>query len=310
VQPGVPGTRRGEDDAGASAAVIAVLAALLLVQDTAGRPSRPGSDFWSPVASVFVPGAGQYAGGWLRAGAGFTAAAGVGYALYFTGDRAAAQLSDLPRSPAGQQALAGLELATAAGFLSAYDAFHRALPSLGREGKYAFLVAHEPIGRVLSAPFDLRMLGRWTTWIDLAHTAIVTTALVLTETAPDKRYLPFHLHDGVFGTTLAYGAGTGEEAAFRGWLYPLLYQTLGRRAWLANGLQAAVFGGLHVPQADWFAADIAAWGFYEGWLTRRNGWSVRESAFQHFWYDTVIVAATFLTQGTRRVTLVFPSVRF
>jgi len=210
--------------------------------------------------------------------------------------------------PAGQQALAGLEVATASGFLSAYDAFHRALPSLQRAGKYTFLTAHESPGRVLLAPFDPHMLRRWTTWIDLAHTGIVTTILVLSETKPGKQYLPFRLHDGAFTTTLSYGAGTGEEALFRGWLYPLLYQNLGRRAWLANGIQATIFGSVHVPQAGAFAADIAAWGFYEGWLTRRNGWSARESVFHHFWYDVVITAATFLTQGSMRVRIVVPRV--
>jgi Type II CAAX prenyl endopeptidase Rce1-like len=284
--------------------VNALLVALLLVQDTAVipvRPPRAGSDFWLPFVSVFVPGAGQYAEGSPLVGAGFTSAAVVGYALYFTGDTSGAHLTDLPRRPAGQQALAGLEIATASGFLSAYDAFHRALPSLQREGKYTFITAHESPGRVLLAPFDPQMLRRWTTWIDLAHTGIVTTILVLSETKPGKQYLPFQPHDGVFTTTLAYGAGTGEEALFRGWLYPLVYQNLGQRAWLANGIQATIFGSLHVPQAGAFAADIAAWGFYEGWLTRRNGWSVRESVFHHFWYDVAITAATFLTQGPMSV---------
>jgi hypothetical protein len=53
-------------------------------------------------------------------------------------------------------------------------------------------------------------------------------------------------------------------------------------------VQAAVFGLLH-PDAEWFAAVIAGWAFYQGWLTRRNGWSVRESIFQHVWYDVVVI---------------------
>jgi Type II CAAX prenyl endopeptidase Rce1-like len=283
-----------------------LVVALLLVQDTGVGPVRPpraGSDFWLPFASLFVPGTGQYATGSPLVGARFTTAAVAGYALYFTGDAAGAQLTDLPRMPAGQRALVGLELANVSGFLSAYDAFHRALPNLQREGKYTFMTAHESPGRVLLAPFDPHLLRRWTTWIDLAHTGIVTTIFVLSETKAGKRYAPFRLHDGAFATSLAFGAGTGEEAAFRGWLYPLLYQNLGRRAWLANGIQATIFGGLHVPQAGVFAADIAAWGFYEGWLTRRNGWSVRESVFHHFWYDAVVIAATLLTQGARSVTI-------
>jgi len=292
--------------------VSALLVTLVLVQDSAaisGRPPRPGSDFWLPFASVFVPGTGQYAAGSPLVGAAFTGAAGVGYVLYFTGDTAAS-LTDLPRKPAGQQAIAGLEIATASGALSAYDAFHHALPRLQREGKYTFVTAHESPGRLLLAPFDPHMLRRWTTWIDLMHTGIVTALLVLSETQPGKQYVPFRLHDGTFTATIAYGAGTGEEALFRGWLYPLLYQKMGRRTWLANGIQATIFGSLHVPQAGAFAADIGAWALYEGWLTQRNGWNVRESVFHHFWYDTVVLTATFLTQGVGSVTVVFPTVRF
>jgi membrane protease YdiL (CAAX protease family) len=293
--------------------VSALVVALFLTQDTAAlhaRAPRGGDEVWMPLVSVVVPGVGQFAGGAPLVGAGFTGTAMVGYALYFTGDTTAADIADLPRTPAGQQALAGLEIATAAGFLSAYDAFHRALPILRQVGKYSFITAHESPGRLMLAPFDVHMLGRWTTWIDLAHTAIVTTALVVSETKAGKRYVPFRLHDGALTATLAYGAGTGEEAAFRGWLFPLFYQNLGRHVWLANGMHATIFGGLHVPQAGPFAVDIAVWGFYEGWLTRRNGWSVRESVFHHFWYDAIVLGATFLTQGVGSVTVVFPTVRF
>jgi hypothetical protein len=29
-------------------------------------------------------------------------------------------------------------------------------------------------------------------------------------------------------------------------------------------------------------------------LTRRNGWSIRESIFHHFWYDVLVASATLL----------------
>src|SRR6266511_517195 len=93
-------------------------------------------------------------------------------------------------------------------------------------------------------------------------------------TAPPAQYLPFQTRDGAFVAAFSYNAGVGEEALFRGWLYPMLYQHLGRRAWLANGLQAGAFGALHAPQAGAFALDIAGSALYEGWLTRRNGWSI------------------------------------
>ncbi len=267
---------------------------------------RGGADLGIPLASFFVPGLGQYLEGSWLAGAGFTGASVGGYALYVSGDAAA---GDLPRTAAGQRAFVGAGLMVTAGGLSAYDSFHRSLPSLQRAGKYGFATAHDPSGSLLLAPFDLRMLKRWTTWIDFAHTALVTVILVRTETEPGAQYLPFQTRDGAFVAAFSYNAGVGEEALFRGWLYPMLYQHLGRRAWLANGLQAGAFGALHAPQAGAFALDIAGSALYEGWLTRRNGWSIRESVFHHFWYDVAVGAATMLTQKSASVAVVVP-VRF
>jgi membrane protease YdiL (CAAX protease family) len=253
---------------------------------------------------------GQYLQHAPAAGVAFTGTAVAGYALFLSGDQDAATATDLPRTPAGQRAFIGAGLATTAGALSAYDSFHRSLAALQGQGKYRFVTSHDPPGSLLLAPFDVRMLKRWTTWVDLAYTGAVTLILVSTETAPGKQYLPFRTRDGAFVTALSYDAGVGEEALFRGWLYPVLHQNLGGRVWLSNGLQAAIFGGLHVPQAKSFALVIATWAFYEGWLTRRNGWSVRESVFHHFWYDVAVGAATLATQEQATVTIVFPAVRF
>jgi membrane protease YdiL (CAAX protease family) len=277
--------------------------------DSQARP-RPGAEFRIPLASFLVPGFGQYILGAPALGAGFTAAAAAGYALYVTGNENAVTTADLPRDAAGQRAFIGAGLATAAGGLSAYDAFHRSLGPLQRRGKYEFVTANDSPGSLLLAPFDVRMLQRWTTWIDLAYTGAVTAILVAVETAPGERYLPFRTRDGVFVASFSYNAGVGEEALFRGWLYPVLHQSLGRRAWLSNGVQAALFGGLHVPQAGPYALVIASWAFYEGWLTRRNGWSIRESVFHHFWYDVAVGAATLLTQKAGPVVIVFPSIQF
>jgi membrane protease YdiL (CAAX protease family) len=275
--------------------------------DTSRLPApRGGADLGIPLASFFVPGLGQYLDGSWLAGAALTSASVGGYALYVGGDAAA---GDPPRTAAGQRAFIGAGLMLTAGGLSTYDSFHRSLPLLQRAGKYDFAQAHDPSGSLLLAPFDLGMLKRWTTWIDLAHTALVTAILVRTETEPGAQYLPFRTSDGAFVAAFSYNAGVGEEALFRGWLYPMLYQNLGRRFWLANGLQAGTFGALHAPQAGSFALVIASSALYEGWVTRRNGWSIRESVFHHFWYDVTVGAASLLTQKTASVVVVVP-VRF
>lgn len=296
--------------------VISTLLALVqaTMTDTAARASQPGvrggAEFRIPLGSLLVPGLGQYLYGAPVSGGGLTATAVGGVVLYLTGDTAALRASDLPRHSDGQRAVVGAQLYLTAGGLSAYDAFGRALPALQAKGRYTFLTAHDPTVSLLAAPFDPKFLGRWTTWADLAFTTIVAAILVESETHPGALYEPFRLRDGAFAAALSWNAGVGEEALFRGWLYPLFHETFGRRFWLSNGAQAALFGVLH-PQAGRYAVLIGAWAFYEGWLTRRNGWSIRESVFHHFWYDVVIVTATLLTDKRgASVTVTFPRIRF
>ena len=272
--------------------------------------ARGGAQFLIPLGSLFVPGLGQYIHGAPVSGAALTATAVGGYVLYFTGDTAVLRQADLPRHAKGQQALTGLLLAGGAGYISAYDTFRRALPALQREGKYAFVTSPAPTAALLTAPFDPEFLTRWTTWIELAYTGAIAL-IVLNERDPGVAYEPYKARDAAFLTGLSLSAGVGEEATFRGWLLPVLQQNTGGRFWLSNGIQATVFGGLHISQAKGFAAVIAAWALYEGWLTRRNGWDIRESIFQHFWYDAIVGTAIFLADERGPGLVVrFPTISF
>lgn len=276
--------------------------------DSLPRP-RPGSQLRLPLSNLLVPGLGQFLYGDVAAGLAFSGSAATGIALYLTGDTAAVSTKQLPRHPGGQQAFAGVLLLAGSAELSAYDSFRRALPALQYHGKYRFIRRSEPMSALFTAPFDPRFLSRWTTWIELAYTAGITT-LVLSERDPDVRYEPFRVRDGAFVTGLSLSAAVGEEAMFRGWIFPVLHENLGQRFLLSNGIQAAIFGALHVPQAGEFAAVIAAWAFYEGWLTRRNGWSFRESIFHHFWYNVAVATATMLTDERTTVAVTAPPIHF
>lgn len=281
---------------------------------TGGADSTPrapsGSQFLVPLGSLFLPGFGQYRRGAVATGAAFTATAVAGYVLYVSNDSSAVDDPALPRHPAGQRAFTGALLLTGAGMLSAYDAFRGALPALQREGRYRFVTAGAETATLLTAPFDPAFLTRWTTWLDLAYAGAVA-AIILSEREPGRVYEPYKGRDAAFITALSLSAGAGEEAMFRGWLMPVLYQTTGERMWLANGAQAVVFGGLHIPQAGPFALVITVWALYEGWVTRRNGWNVRESVFHHFWYDAIVGTATFLADERGPGFAVrFPTIRF
>lgn len=271
--------------------------------DTA-RSAPRGAELLIPLSGLLVPGAGQYIHGAWGPGLGYTASAVGGYALYAREERGL-DTRHLPRDGDGQLATSGLFLASGASYLSAYDAFARGIRDLQREGKYRFLTGHAPVGDLLTAPFDPAFLGRWTTWAHLAWTGVIV-AVVLDDREPGVAYRPLVARDVGFATALSLSAGIGEEAAFRGWLLPLLHQNTAERFWLSNALQAALFGAGHIGGAGRYSALIGGWALYEGWLTRRNGWSVRESIFHHFWYDLAVVTATFLTDRRVAVALSFP----
>ncbi|HET9947816.1 MAG TPA: CPBP family intramembrane glutamic endopeptidase [Longimicrobiales bacterium] len=265
---------------------------------------REGAEFRIPLRSLVLPGYGQYLYGAVGQGLAFTSLALGGYALATTGDPS----GYAPRDVRDQLAYEGLHLALTAGMLSAWDAFHRALPAQRGAGRYRFFnPPDDDVGDLLSAPFDIRFLGRWTTLVDLAFTAGVTT-WVLTEDEDDGPYRPYRWHDAAFATSLSLNAAAGEEALFRGWLLPMLTQKLGGRFWLANFIQAGIFGLLH-PQAGEYALVIGADALYSGWQTRRDGWSVREAIFQHFWYDPAVATAELLRDDRGVVTLLPITIR-
>lgn len=302
-------------------AVIACFAVLcigiappLLAQDSAAvsMPTRArwGSEFMIPFGSMIIPGMGQYIDGAPLSGAAYTGTAIAGFMVAAkTSSTDLTNSSGLPRTARAQLQYTGAHVMQTSGFLSAWDSFHRAVPALQQDGKYEFLTARESVGDLLSAPFDTEFLSRGTTWLNLAYTGLVA-GLVVSGRSPGVEYEPFRAHDVAFTASLSLNAGVGEEALFRGWLLPMLHQKTGQRFWLANTLQAGTFGAMH-PNAGGFAVVIAGWALYEGWLTRRNDWSVRESIFHHFWYDVAVVIATFLAdERGARVQLTFPTIRF
>jgi hypothetical protein len=270
-----------------------------LPQQPPAGPRPPwGAEFWLPAFSLLIPGLGQYAQHASGPGLAYTGAGALGLVMLFSVDSAKHLLesNDLPRTVEGQRALFGESLYTGAGELSAYDSFRRSVPALKLRGRYHFLPEPDPLSSLFTAPFDPHFLGRWTTWIHLAYTGAIVTLIAVDATEPGRVYLPYRFHDAVFGTALSYQAGVGEEAWFRGWFFPMVHDANGEQMWLSNSLQAVIFGGLHAAQAGPFALVITGWAWYEGWLTKRNGWSIRESIFHHFWYDVAAFAVTLATE--------------
>jgi membrane protease YdiL (CAAX protease family) len=273
------------------------------------EPARPKrkrnpSEFWLPFGSVLLPGLGQYLQGAPRAGLAFTGAAVGGYVLGATADGAASYDGDLPRGLEGQAGLLGLQVAFDAGLVSAYDSFHRSMPALRERGRYEFLATHEPTGRLFDAPFEFSYLRRKRTWIPLLVVGALAGSAVLADRGagadPGQEFVPFEVHDPLFAAAVSYNAGVAEEAFFRGWLLPVLHQRSGGKYWLANSLQALLFAGAHYSEDNRAPWPQLLFGLYQGHVTRKNGGSVRESIFQHVWYDVIVISAVLLTETQDR----------
>jgi hypothetical protein len=227
--------------------------------ETGPRDARRGSQFLIPLGSLAFPGFGQYMHGALLPGAGYTGAALVGAVIGETANGEGFTLDEVRRNGRDQLAYEGQHVVLSAGFLSAWDAFHRAVPVLQQEGKYRFLTTRETLDELLTAPFDVEFLGRWTTWVDLAFTGIVA-GWVLADRDRGVAYEPFRARDAAFLTSLSYNAAVGEEAAFRGWLLPLFHQTLG----------GAVLAGEHPSGGDLRLGACGPGGGGSHWRSSRR----------------------------------------
>ena len=272
--------------------------------DSSRRPVF-GSEFLIPITGLGIQGLPQLVHGAPWTAVGYVGTAVTGIAL---SDGGILSEDTLPWRGRDQIADLGLSAYGVAFWLSPWDGFHRAVPRLQGRGKYVFLPRRESVGGLLTAPFDYRFLRRKTTWVALGETAVFT-ALILADR--DAGVPPVRAQDVGYAAGVSMGAAVGEEAFFRGFLLPVMYQNSGRRFWLANGLQGSIFGGLHYDEEfPAGAAIIAAWAIYEGWLVRRNDWSLRESVFHHFWYDTFIITAAYLSEKERMFRISFPTIRF
>lgn len=288
--------------------------ALPAVSDTAARRApidsarpRRGSEFLIPFSNLLLPGLGQYIQRAPAAGLGYTAAFLGGFALANLSD--SSYRTDLPHTGRDQLSDIGLGVLVSSSFLSTWDSFQRAVPRLQRQGKYDFLGRRETLGQLASAPFDPRFLKRWTTWVDLGQTAAFV-ALTLSDRKTGVDYIPVRGRDPLFAGAISINAGVGEEAMFRNYLLALFYQHMGRRFWVANATQGSIFGAAHLPEYGLQWAYLSGWAMWEGWITRRNNWSVRESVFHHFWYDTAIFTAAYFVEPATPARITLPTLRF
>lgn len=278
---------------------------------------RPGkvrsSTFWFPLLSYVAPGIGQFmngqsGAGWVYSSTGFlglaTAASSVIELNNIYGDNNP-RLNDLDsRDPIVRRYLWGMKTYDLAGSLSLYHTFQTTLTFRKKQGDFEFLPEKaETTDQLMLAPFNFSNLGRWTTFLPLG----LGVGLVVAYGANDEyKTRQINSGDALFSAGISYNAGVGEEALFRGWMFPILVEAYGvENIFWANLTQAAIFGAAHLSSDNQLPIFQLAAGYYFGWLAKRNAWSLQEAIFVHTWWDIIVFTAA-AAQGDKKASIYLP----
>ncbi len=251
-----------------------------------------------PIASLFLPGLDQWLEGEFMAAALYSS---IGAGAYYYSQTQEAVISNklkedespLFSNDEGIRTYAiSNQLRFTAGCFSSYHSFQTAVESWKGAGEFKFLKSPDTPQSLLIAPFNYSFLSRWTTIVPFFLGATFTsTFYLLRQMAPDN-FRPFTTSDLFFSTAFSFNAATGEEALFRGYLMPL-FQHYFDNSFVSITLSASLFAAAHLGDIEipWFQFVM---GIYEGWVTKRNGWSISESIFHHFWWDFFIFTSVYL----------------
>jgi hypothetical protein len=270
---------------------------------------RFGHELLLPFGSVLVPGLGQWANGAVGEGFAFLGAAFTGALIAVHNEDASLTSDSFPRTRSAQVRELGLQLAGDAGLLSGYDSFKLSLPKLKVGGHYEFIDKPTPTSKAFTAPFKFNFLKNKRTWIALTIPVAIVAAVAIDRRGADT--VPFRPHDAVYAGGVSYGAGVTEEAFFRGYLFPVFHELSHERAWVSNPAQALLFGLAHAGQVEVPIFQTIA-GLYWGWVVQKNDWDFKETIFQHFWWDTILITGALLLDdgGDTRVSVALPTFRF
>jgi hypothetical protein len=253
-------------------------------------PTRERATFWPQVASFLIPGFDQW---WERqtsaaylysgiavGGLGVTATSGL--ENYSDNQSAGTQISQ--GNDSVRAYLLGGEIYSFAGYMSAYHSFRSAVRTRQEHGEYAFLPRdkEETPDQLMKAPFHFAYLERPTTFIPLG--LLLASALL---SSSNGHQLLFS--DGFYSASNSYLAGVGEESLFRGYVAPRLMESFDSPFW-SNTTTATLFGAAHIASDNQIPYFQFLFGWYVGWLSQRNQWTLSEGIFIHAWWDLILFA--------------------
>lgn len=267
------------------------------------NPTKRRNYVWPPLVSILLPGFDQYWEEQYTYAISYSGAALLGQAYAFHNLRA---YNDHERPDEDDEdigfsiqdnylrkALLGNQIHLMSASLSAYTSFRSAVHSNRFHGKFSFLPAEkeESIQDLLTAPFRFEYITRPTTYIPLlAAGGLVSLGLTYID-KDEYRYAALGGDDIFFASAFSYNAGTHEEASFRGWILPAIYENTDNFV-LSNSLTAGIFAAMHYPQVKVPIAQFLL-GYYFGYVTKENDWTLSESIFVHTWWDVIIFMAQF-----------------
>lgn len=252
------------------------------------RDKQRSSTVWLPLSGFFLPGLPQLLNGQkplaLTLAIGGAASVGVAIATIDpdqTQQKDATDFGNLSNRELLQSW--GLKTYETFGELSVYHAFRAvAEQRRQRQGDFKFLTNHETLDEVMLAPFHFENLLRPTAFVPL-----LSLALLLGSSRDARGSL--RASQGAFTLGISYDAGVGEESLFRGYLLMNLQEAWGSDFW-ANSVNAVAFGAAHISAQNPFPIFQTLFGFYNGWLVRRNDWTLSEAVFLHAWWDVIAIA--------------------
>ncbi|HEX4925480.1 MAG TPA: CPBP family glutamic-type intramembrane protease [Bdellovibrionales bacterium] len=260
---------------------------------------KRSSLYWHPVSTFFVPGLAQFTNGQTEAGFVYAGVGAVGVgtaigALVSNSDSVNAS-ADLGNLNDRQKAFVwGAQTYQTAGSLSTYHAFRSVVKQRQELGEFGFLKVDEHNGELMTAPFKVEFLARPSTFIPLA---LLAGGLIYYHNNEGSLTRPLTLSDGLFSAGASYNAGVGEEALFRGYLMMNLRESWGSDFW-SNTATAAIFAAAHLSEHNKYPWPQFIMGYYLGWMTQANQWTLAESIFLHTWWDVLALSAAMAESTT------------
>lgn len=264
------------------------------------EPERPRGYLLGPTLSLILPGLDQ----WYE-GQNTPASLYSGMALSGLFVRASA-IQRLGHEPVGvtlenrnddvRAMLLGSQMYSAAGSFSAYSSFRSAVRSRRSLNEFTFLTEEETTDEILAAPFQFSLLKRSTTVFPLLLAIGVIGADLTSQGQRPFTQNSYNGNDFAYGSAFSYLAGTHEEALFRGWMMPVLRESWGSDFW-SNFTTSALFAAAHISSDLPVPWPQFLLGYYMGYLTQKNNWTLQESIFVHAWWDVIVFAGIYLDKS-------------